>query len=252
VTDWRRLFEATYAAPASPVQERVWRTVYGDDYPEGVDPYSYLSLSELHRFARDVALQRGDTLVDLGCGRGGAGLWVALQTGARLVGIDIADTALVAARDRAVRLGAEAIFARGEFEATGLAAGAADAVMSVDALLFTPDKAAALREIRRVLRPGGRLCLTSWDYHTQPAGRPPQVPDHRPLAEAAGLRVLAYDETERWRERAEATGAGLLAAAEELAAEDGEPVEEVRAGIAEMNATYATMIRRFFLVAEAV
>ncbi len=249
--DWRQRFEDEYTSPGWGVQERVMRTVFGDDYPEGVEPYSFVSLAELHRFARDLALERGGTLVDLGCGRGGAGLWVALETGARLVGIDIAEAALVAARGRAARLGADATFVRGEFEATGLADGAADAVMSVDALLFTPDKAAALRELRRVLRPGRRLCLTSWDYHTQPVGRPPQVADHRPHAEAAGFRVISYDETRRWRERQEATGAGLLAAADELAAEAGEPVEVVKAGIEEMNATTATMIRRFFLVAEA-
>jgi hypothetical protein len=63
--------------------------------------------------------------------------------------------------------------------------------------------------------------------------------------------VLAYDETEDWRGRQERTGAGLLEAVEELAAESGTTAEEERAGILEMNATYATQLRRFFLVAEA-
>jgi hypothetical protein len=57
-TDWRQVFEETYAAAASPVQERVWREVFGDDYPEGVDPYSFVTRSELDRFARDLALVR--------------------------------------------------------------------------------------------------------------------------------------------------------------------------------------------------
>jgi SAM-dependent methyltransferase len=123
--------------------------------------------------------------------------------------------------------------------------------MSVDALLFTPSKAAAFAELRRILRPGGRLALTSWDYHSQPVGRPPQVPDHRPLAEMAGFKVVAYDTTENWRERSVRIGQELLEAAEELAAESGDPVDKVRAGIVEMNATIETMTRRFFLVAEA-
>jgi SAM-dependent methyltransferase len=252
MTDWRTTFETTYASPASRVQERIWREVFGAEYPEGVDPYSYVTSSELRRFTEDLDVDPGDTLVDLGCGRGGAGLWVALQTGTRLLGVDIAEAALVAARERAALVGVDAKFLRGEFEATGLDDALADGVMSVDALLFTPDKAAALRELRRILRPGGRLCLTSWDYHRQPAGRPPQVPDHRPLAEAAGFRVVAYDETARWREYAEATGGALVAAVEELAAESGTTVEVERAGIDEMNETYAAMTRRFFLVAEAV
>ena len=249
--DWRAVFEATYSSAASPTEERIWRAVLRDEYPAGLDPYSFITRSELARFADEVRVGPGDTLVDVGCGRGGAGLWVASATGADLIGIDIAETALVAARDRAAAMGSRATFRRGEFEATGLEDASVDAVMSVDALLFTPSKAAALVELRRVLRSGGRLVLTSWDYHRQPVGRPPQVPDHRPLAEEAGFRVVAYDTTERWRERNEQIGQGLLDAAPELAAESGEPVEDVRAGIAEMNATTDAMIRRFFLVAEA-
>jgi SAM-dependent methyltransferase len=250
-TDWRQVFEETYAAAASPVQERIWREVFGDDYPEGVDPYSFVTRSELDRFARDVRVEPGQTLLDVGCGRGGAGLWVSAATGASLIGIDIAETALVAARARAERMGQKATFRRGEFESTGLDDASVDAMMSVDALLFTPSKEAAFVEFRRILRPGGRLVLTSWDYHSQPVGRPPQVPDHRPLGEAAGFEVLAYDTTDQWRERNERAGQLLLDAAEELAAESGEPVEEVRSSVREMNATVEMMIRRFFLVAQA-
>jgi SAM-dependent methyltransferase len=250
-TDWRQVFEETYSAAASPVQERIWREVFGDEYPEGVDPYSFITRSELDRFARDLRVGPGEILLDMGCGRGGAGLWVAAATGADLIGIDIAETALLAARERAERMGRKATFRRGEFEATGLEDASVNAMMSVDALLFTPSKQAAFVEFRRILRPGGRLVLTSWDYHSQPVGRPPQVPDHRPPAEAAGFEVIAYDTTDRWRERNELAGQALLDAAEEFAAESGEPVEEIRAGIREMNATVGTMIRRFFLVAEA-
>jgi SAM-dependent methyltransferase len=159
--DWRTIFEATYARAASPIEERVWRAAFGDEYPEGIDPYSFLSRSELARFVDDLRVGPGNTLVDLGRGRGGAGLWVAAATGSDLVGIDIAENALVAARTRAAAMGSRATFSRGEFEATGLDDNVADAIMSVDALLFTPDKAAALREVRRVTRPGGRLVLTS-------------------------------------------------------------------------------------------
>ncbi len=233
------------------MQEEVWRSVFGDEYPTGLDPYSYVTRSELARFARDLGVGPGERLVDLGCGRGGAGLWVAAETGARLTGIDIAESALEAARTRATAMGLEAEFRLGAFEATGLDDGSAGAVMSVDALLFTPDKAAALVELRRVLRPGGRLVLTTWDYHTQPVGRPPQVPDHRPLLDAAGFRVLAYDDTPGWAETVIRLDAALIDRVEELAAEEGEPVDVVRASIEEMHATTTCMIRRVFLVAEA-
>ncbi len=249
--DWRAVFESTYASAASPVQERIWRSVFGDEYPEGVDPFSFVSRSELARIATEVRVGPGRTLLDIGCGRGGAGLWVAEATGADVLGIDIAESALVDARRRAAALGRPATFQRGEFEATGLATASVDAIMSIDALLFTPDKAAAFLELRRVLRDGGRLVMTSWDYHRPPIGRPPQVPDHRPLAKAAGFDVVAYEDTDRWRERIDRTGAGLLEAVPELACESGQDEAEVRAGIIEMNATIETMTRRFLLVAGA-
>jgi ubiquinone/menaquinone biosynthesis C-methylase UbiE len=251
--DWKAEFEKTYEGAPSAVMGRVWRRVFGAEYPEGVDPYSYVTTVELERIADESRVGSGDVLVDLGCGRGGAGLWVAAATGSRLVGVDIAASALESARRRtdAMGFGDRADFREGAFEKTGLADGTADAVMSVDALLFTPDKAAALVELRRVLREGGRLVFTSWDYHAQPAGRPPQVDDHRPLLAAAGFDVLAYEETDDWRRRVTETADGLLQNVEELAGESGSEVAETRAQLEEMRATVDAMLRRVLVVAEA-
>ena len=249
--DWQAIFEETYDGPPSTIEQRIWREVFGDDYPSGLDPYSFVSQPELERFASELRLKPGETLVDVGCGRGGPGLWVAGATGARLTGIDIAENAIEAARARAVAMDVDAEFRIGSFESTGLPTGSADGVMSVDALLFTPDQAAALRELRRVLRTGGRLVLTSWDYHRQPAGRPPQVADHRPLLEQAGFAIRAYDDTDVGLLRHRALMQGLLDAVEELAAEAGVSVDEMRRGTEEMVATVDAMIRRFLVVATA-
>jgi ubiquinone/menaquinone biosynthesis C-methylase UbiE len=252
--DWKALFEQAYAGAPSAVAERVWRQVFGSDFPRGIDPHSYVSASELERMAADVRVGGDEVLVDLGCGRGGAGLWVAAANGARLIGIDIAPNALDAARRRAEAMGLDesrAEFREGSFQRTGLPASSVDAVMSVDALLFSSNKAGALRELRRVIRDRGRLVFTSWDYHHQPVGRPPQVPDHRPHLIAAGFDVLAYEETDDWRRRLSDTTAGLLQHVEELAAESGEDVAKTRAELQEMQATIAAMSRRIFVVAQA-
>jgi SAM-dependent methyltransferase len=249
---WTTSFEQTFTGPASAVRARIWRQVYGREYPAWADPFSYVSMTELRRFARELRTVRGQCLVDAGCGRGGPGLWLAAVTGARLIGIDIDESALAAARCRAGQLGlaGRAVFRPGRFEDTGLPDCSAQAVMSVDALLFAPGKQAAMAELARILVPGGRLVLTSWDYHCQPAGRPPQVADHRPLLADAGFDVLSYEETHAWRERQERTGQALLAAAGELAAESGARPEEVRARIAEMNATLACVTRRVLMTAQ--
>src|SRR5262252_4047695 len=107
-TNLPELFNAVFATPASAVTQRVWREVYGAEYPEGVEPYSYVSRSELTRFCREIGINGTGHLLDIGCGRGGPGLWVAANTGARLTGIDIAATALEAAEQRAHSLGLSA------------------------------------------------------------------------------------------------------------------------------------------------
>jgi SAM-dependent methyltransferase len=125
-----------------------------------------------------------------------------------------------------------------------------DAVLSIDALLFAPDKSAATAEVARVLRPGGRLVATTWDYHTQPVGRPPQVSDHRPLLSDVGLDVEVYDETVDWDRRQRAIDERLLDSVDELANESGEDPAMLRQALEEMAATQETMSRRVLIVAQ--
>lgn len=244
-------FEQTFTGPASAVRARIWQQVYGPEYPSRADPFSYVSLTELRRLASELQPARGQRLVDIGCGRGGPGLWVAAMTGARLIGVDVDESALAAARHRAdqAQMTSRVSFRAGSFSDTGLPDACAQAVMSIDALLFAPSKPAAAAEFARILVPGGRLVLTSWDYHSQPAGRPAQVADHRPLLDRAGFDVIGYEETQAWRERQQQTGQALLAAAPELAAESGGQAADSRARIAEMNATLTDVIRRVLVIA---
>ncbi|MGC5170898.1 class I SAM-dependent methyltransferase [Micromonospora sp. DT81.3] len=251
--DWARTFDEVFSTPASTVADEVWADVYGDEYPAGLEIYSFTSRSELRLIAEWLAIPRvGGALVDIGCGRGGPGLWVAGATGARLTAIDIAASALESARAQAVRLGLadRAGFQLGSFEATGLPDGFADAIMSVDALLFTPHKEAALRELARIARPGARLVVTTWDFDGQPSNRPPQVSDHRDIAHDAGFDVIAYNDTPHWREYQRAITARLLQRTSDLAAESGESPEQVREGILEMEATMALQRRRVLMVAQ--
>jgi SAM-dependent methyltransferase len=249
---WAELFNETFEVDDSSVQTQVWQEVLGPEYPVELAPYSFTTRSELARIAEEVRVGQDELLVDVGSGRGGPGLWVAAATGARYLAVDIAASGLDEVRRRAERLGlADRVrVAEGSFEDLPLADGEAAAIMSIDALLFTPDKAAAAKELARAVRPGGRLVVTTWDYHQQPAGRPPQVPDHRPLLAAAGLRVLAYDDTPDWERRHRQIDRLLMERVADLAAEAGQPVEGVRAELAEMAATVECMIRRVLIVAE--
>lgn len=250
--DWTAVFNEVFSVKASDVQDQIWRESFGDEYPDEVRPYSYITRSELAQFVEEMKVDRHSTVLDIGCGRGGPGLWIAAMTGASIIGVDISASALSSARERAAELGlsTRAKYEIGDFASIPVPSDSAEALMSIDALLFAPDKRSALIEILRVLKPGGRFVATTWDYHAQPKGRPPQVPDHRPLLVETGFEVLRYEETHNWRRYMERTNELTLERVTDLAREQGISEDEVRAGVTEMVETYATMMQRVLIVAQ--
>ena len=99
--DWAARFNDTFASPASAAYSSAWQEVFGDEYLPSLDTYSYVSVTELRRIGKDLRIGEANRFADVGCGRGGPSLWVAAQTGAALIGVDIAESALRAGRDRA-------------------------------------------------------------------------------------------------------------------------------------------------------
>lgn len=216
------MFDEIYSVrEADPTLLSVFSEAFGSEAPPPeVQAFSFVTASDLRRIARSLALRPGDRLADLGCGTGGCGLWVAAQTGASLEGVDASRVAVERASLRAREFRLDASFQVGTFADTGLRESWFDGAMSVDALWLSPDLGASLAEIRRVLRPGGRLVFTSWETPLAMPGFPPQVEDHRPALEAAGFRVLSHRECDGWRERQRAVYAGVLAHEAELAAQE--------------------------------
>ncbi|HET6190227.1 MAG TPA: class I SAM-dependent methyltransferase [Trebonia sp.] len=167
------------AAGTSAGLRRVWELA-APDLPPEVQPFSFVSAALLRHVARALRLSPGQTLADLGCGRGGPGLWLARETGVSLVGVDFSPVAIDQATHRAAlfRVTAKARFFVGDLTSTALPDAHADAAVSIDAFHVAADPAAAAAEARRILRPAGRLVLTSWQ---------PKVPDDARLP--ARLRI---------------------------------------------------------------
>lgn len=132
--------------------------------PPDLRSSGYLTGSGLAEVIERLQVAPGDAVVELGCGRGGYGMAVVRATGARLVGVDFSEVALEVARREATRrrLGDAVSFTAGDLIATGPLARSADAVLCLDAVHFARPVLAAITECRRLLRPGGRLVLTTW------------------------------------------------------------------------------------------
>ena len=211
----------------SVVLERVHRAAFGDDYAADTHTNGFYSLSTLKRLCDELKLAAGRTFVDLGCGHGGPGLWVARRTGASLIGIDISPGGVALGSEQAIRAGLaeRARFAVGDMTATGLSDASCDAALSLDVLLFVPNKSAALQEAARILKAGGILGFTSWEQSgfSERLGSE-QCADYRPMIEAAGLIVGSYEEPPDWRQQQHALAEGLIAAEEELSGEIGSVV----------------------------
>jgi ubiquinone/menaquinone biosynthesis C-methylase UbiE len=219
-------------------------------FPAGVEPFSLVPRQGLDRVLAELRLRPGAQLLDLCCGRGGIGLWFAAMSGARLTGVDFSAAAIAQAARRAADFvpSRSASFMVADATATSLPAAAMDAVMCIDALQLLPDRRGLLDEVARILRPGGRLVLTTWERRD---GAPADVPssyaitDVRVLAEAAGLRVIVREEHDDWQEQ-ELT---LYRRAIADDSDDAEPALRMIAGEGRGLLPYSASARRVLLVA---
>lgn len=154
-----------------------------------------------------AAVGPGVRLLDAGCGAGG-GCLLAYARGAEVDGFDIAEGMIRVARERLP----EGSFRVGDMQALSYGDAEFDVVLAANSIQFADDPAAAIRELRRVCRPGGRVVIGVWGrdnecqyldllrsiYRLLPS--PPDiVPPARlsapgvlaAIAEEAGLRVIS-------------------------------------------------------------
>jgi len=105
-------------------------------------------------------IRPGERVVDCGSGAGADALIAARLVGptGRVIGVDMTPEMVATARANADEAGIyNGEFRQGFLEALPIETGWADVVVSNGVLNLVPDKAAALAEMHRVLRPGGRL-----------------------------------------------------------------------------------------------
>lgn len=145
--------------------------------------------------AEELDLQPDDDLLDVGCGAGG--LLSDRAAGVRYVaGIDASQIQVNMARSRlADRIAAgQAEIVLGDIAALPWQDGRFSAVASVNCLKFVTDPDQALREMHRVLRPGGRLV-----HMTDP---PITNPDKSGTVDAFGIRQWSADDSRKKMEQA--------------------------------------------------
>ena len=117
------------------------------------------------RTVERLSLRSGSAVLDVGCGSGASAIPAARAVGpsGRVVAVDLAERLLDLARAKAARENLQNIeFRNADMEKLGFADGAFDAVICVFAIFFVPDMVKQVRELWRMISPGGRLAITTW------------------------------------------------------------------------------------------
>jgi ubiquinone/menaquinone biosynthesis C-methylase UbiE len=112
-----------------------------------------------------ASLAPGERVLDIACGTGLVSFAAARAVGAdgQVLGVDLSARMVSSAQRCARQMNlSNCSFARMDAETLDLPAATFDVVLCALGLMYMPDPDQALREMRRVLRPGGRIALAVW------------------------------------------------------------------------------------------
>jgi ubiquinone/menaquinone biosynthesis C-methylase UbiE len=252
-------YDAVYAAwSASARFHATWaRNAVDGEIADGFEHLNFARLADLERLRQSLDLTTGARLVDLACGAGGPGAWVAQQTGAVLIGVDVSRVGTRLAARRAVAWDLpDSAFVVGSVDHLPLVDRSVVGAMSLDSLQYVPDKRATFSEVARVLIDGGRFVFTAFEVDPARVRDVPvlgvdPVPDYSTVLRDVGLTVDIYEETLGWHERLVAAYSAVIAAESELRAELGDSAMD--ALLLEMSLTLEIdpYPRRVFAVARS-
>lgn len=138
-------------------------------YNTAADYFDHPVSSFWHCFGRQtierMALRPGESVLDVCSGSGGSALPAAEQVGpkGKVIAADLAERLIALAKAKAEvnKLG-NIEFRVADMLDLGYPDGSFDAVVCVFGIFFVPDMAAALKELWRMVKPGGRLAITTW------------------------------------------------------------------------------------------
>lgn len=191
LSNMKLAFDELFKYEKSESLKDIWREVFGDEYPEEVDHDSPVTTTDLQNITEYLDIGPDNIFIDLGCGRGGPGMWIARELGTNYFGFDLSEIGIEVANKRAKYFGLEGKvqFQVGDMCNTHLPDNHFDAAISIGALLFIPDKFKAICEAARIIRSGALFIFITVEEH-----QPNLINDFRPLLRKAGFEVVVYEE----------------------------------------------------------
>jgi len=153
-------YDRTYEHAADGLYATIRREAFGED----IGQFSWLTADEYRRFFRWLGIEHSSHVVEIASGSGGPALFMAQETGCRVVGVDIHQAGVDAANTQAEALGLadRARFVRADTRKS-LPFGDAtfDALTCIDSFNHLYEREQVLREWHRVLRSDARMLFTN-------------------------------------------------------------------------------------------
>jgi SAM-dependent methyltransferase len=159
--------------------DAVARRLYAVDELTGVPLAARELALGVGNHLRYADIEPGETLLDIGCGAGIDTIIAARRTGptGRIKALDFLDEMLERTEKAAAEAGLDNVDTiEGDMEAIPLADASVDHIISNGVINLAPRKARVLAECARVLRPGGKFCVS--DLTIDETELPPEVLTH--------------------------------------------------------------------------
>lgn len=142
-----------------------WTGAVGDRWLANIDRFEGM-LAGLHaRIAEKIALQPGETALDVGCGGGPLAIMLARSAGpqGQVTGLDVAPQLIDLARQRQSSLGLTNLtFEVGNAEEASVPGAPFDRLVSAFGVMFFEDSLAAFTHLHSLCREGARLDMACW------------------------------------------------------------------------------------------
>jgi cyclopropane fatty-acyl-phospholipid synthase-like methyltransferase len=152
-------YNANYGNFESELYAEIRREAFGEDIGQN----SWLTTEELDKFLEWLGLSPAEVLLDVGCGAGGPALRAAAIAGCSVIGIDVHEDAIAAAKLLSTKRG---LADRVNFQTADAAKvlpfpdANFDAIICIDAVNHLSERPRVISEWARLLKPGGRLLFT--------------------------------------------------------------------------------------------
>jgi cyclopropane fatty-acyl-phospholipid synthase-like methyltransferase len=152
-------YDVSYSNFATDIYAAIRKEAFGEDIGQN----GWLTADEQDDFISKLDVGKGDTLLDIACGSGGPTLRIAGKSGSNVVGIDVNEHGIEAARKQAQDLG---LTGQAKFEAVDgskslqFEENSFSGLICVDAVNHLPRREVVFSDWYRVLEPGGNLVFT--------------------------------------------------------------------------------------------